>query len=330
MQKFSDTVSTTNGAALEVLTSATVAVYLAGTNTLASIFSDNGVTSKANPFLSSSTGRIEFYAADGRYTLSISKAGYTTVTVADILLEDPDGIDDDLDGVTISNSTLTGCTLEGSVIESVASVEFDTATPGAGGVGVMTWNPDEETLDLGLDANVTLQVGQEIVYHVSNNTGSAIPNGAAVRANGTTGNSGKILIALAQADGTLPAKTFMGIATESIGTGTAGFVTHFGKVRGIQTNGANYGETWADGDILYVSQTTPGALTNVQPTASGGDVVTAAIVIHAHPSNGTLFVRPTFDSHGADVVRFVPVSGPTTDVQAAIRDLQARVTALEP
>jgi hypothetical protein len=322
MQKYSDTVATNNGATLEILGNASVTVYLAGTESLATIYSDNGTTPQANPFTADFNGRMAFYAADGRYDIRITKFGYAPVVLSDVLFEDPDNIDDDLDDITISNSLLVDCTLVGAEIDSVGELEFS-ATPSTGGVRKLTWNPDEETLDLGLDANVTLQLGQEIVYHVTNSTGSSIPNGAAVAAIGTTGNSGKILVGLAIANGAAPSKTIIGLATETISTGTQGFVTHFGKVRGIQTNGANYGEVWADGDILYASQTTPGALTKTQPVANGGDVVTLAIVIHAHPSNGTLFVRPTFDSHSASVVRYVPASGPTTNVETALRALEA-------
>lgn len=56
---------------------------------LATIYSDNGVTVAANPLTSSATGDYEYYAADGRYTETIVKAGRDTVTISDILLEDP-------------------------------------------------------------------------------------------------------------------------------------------------------------------------------------------------------------------------------------------------
>lgn len=56
---------------------------------LATIYSDNGVTEAANPLTSSATGYYEYYAADGRYTETIVKAGRDTVTLSDILLEDP-------------------------------------------------------------------------------------------------------------------------------------------------------------------------------------------------------------------------------------------------
>jgi hypothetical protein len=56
---------------------------------LATIYSDNGVTEADNPLTTGATGEYEYYAADGRYTETIVKAGRDTVTISDILLEDP-------------------------------------------------------------------------------------------------------------------------------------------------------------------------------------------------------------------------------------------------
>jgi hypothetical protein len=63
-------------------------VYIAGTLGAATLFSDNGVTPLANPFLSSTTGRIDFYAANGRYDVVVSKVGFLSVTISDIELDD--------------------------------------------------------------------------------------------------------------------------------------------------------------------------------------------------------------------------------------------------
>lgn len=69
--------------------SATVTVFLSGTNTLASLFQDNIGTVKANPFTADSTGHAFFYAANGRYDVQLSGTGIATpFTFADILLFD--------------------------------------------------------------------------------------------------------------------------------------------------------------------------------------------------------------------------------------------------
>jgi hypothetical protein len=60
---------------------ATVSVFISGTTTPAILYSDNGVTVKANPFLTShatnSPGAYDFYATDGVYDLVFTKAGYS-------------------------------------------------------------------------------------------------------------------------------------------------------------------------------------------------------------------------------------------------------------
>jgi hypothetical protein len=152
--------------------------------------------------------------------------------------------------------------------------------------GDLSWNTIEGTLDLGLNGgDVILQIGQEVHYRVTNQSGVSIPNGSLVAFAGTTGNSGKLLVELY--DGTQPSKFVVGLATETIDNGSNGYVTHFGKVRGIQTNGVNYGETWVDGDELYPDAS---GLTNILPEAPNPKQP-VAVVVNSHGSNGELFVR---------------------------------------
>ena len=80
--------TTSTSSTLMVLSNATCTVYVAGTSTAATLYSDNGITPLANPFLSSSTGQVAFYAANGLYDLVVSKIGYLTVTISAIELDD--------------------------------------------------------------------------------------------------------------------------------------------------------------------------------------------------------------------------------------------------
>ena len=169
-------------------------------------------------------------------------------------------------------------------------VGFDTTNVTAPSAGQMAWNIDESTIDVGLNG-ATLQIGQEQVVRVRNATGSTIVNGTAVMATGTVGASGRITVAPANINSS-NYKMILGIVTESIAAGADGFCTVFGKVRGIQTNGANYGETWIDGDVIYVKDSDGGALTKVVPTGTQAKLP-IAIVINSHAVNGTLFVRVT-------------------------------------
>jgi hypothetical protein len=159
--------------------------------------------------------------------------------------------------------------------------------------GSMYWNTSDRTLDLIMrGGNVIQQIGEEQYYTVRNATGTVIPDGTPVYASGVTAGSGRIEAAPAIADGSIDELRFLGLTTENINNGINGYVTSFGYVRGLDTRGDPYGETWAVGDIIYVSPTTPGALTNIRPTAPNLTIVVAIVIIR-NQTQGVLFVRPT-------------------------------------
>lgn len=91
MQRYINFLASTvtgSNSTLQVLSLATCTVYVSGTMAAATLYSDNGVTPQANPFLSTSTGQVSFYAANGLYDLVVTKAGYETVTISAIELDD--------------------------------------------------------------------------------------------------------------------------------------------------------------------------------------------------------------------------------------------------
>ena len=172
-------------------------------------------------------------------------------------------------------------------------VEFDQTPTGTAGVGVMRWNDSDGTVDLGLKGgNVTLQVGQEQVLRVVNKTATNInlleANYQAVRVTGAQGQRLKVDLAQAIND-TLSAET-IGLVTETINNNQEGFITTSGLVRGINTTGSLQGETWADGDILYLSPTTAGNATKVKPVAPN-HLIILGYVIRAHITQGSIFVK---------------------------------------
>ena len=117
-------------------------------------------------------------------------------------------------------------------------IELDQSPTGSAGVGIIRWNNDDGTAEIGLKGgNVTLQIGQEQLYEVRNQTGSQILNGTAVYASGVTAGSGRITAAPYTADGNEDEYRFLGLATEDIYNGVNGFVTNFGYVRGLDTRG---------------------------------------------------------------------------------------------
>lgn len=83
MQKYQDSIVNPDGTALQGVT-VRVQTYPGAVD--ATIYSDDGVTTKTNPMTTDSLGSFSFYAADGRYQLVISGPGITARTVTDILL----------------------------------------------------------------------------------------------------------------------------------------------------------------------------------------------------------------------------------------------------
>ena len=87
--------------------SPTVTVYDSGTAVISSLFDDDGVTPKANPFTGPSTGLVYFYAADGKYDVQVTGgtpdlgAGYTW---ASVLLDDTLGLSSGGGGITTLNA----------------------------------------------------------------------------------------------------------------------------------------------------------------------------------------------------------------------------------
>ena len=156
-------------------------------------------------------------------------------------------------------------------------------TGGSGSQGTLSWNTDEETVDI-IQNGATLQVGQEVQVHVKNQTGSTITDGTPVYVTGTLGSSGRLTVAPMIADGTIQAKYFLGITTEDIPNGEDGKVTTFGKIRGLDTT------AYSEGQTLYVSASTAGAFQTTAPVAPNLDLE-VAIVINVSANNGTIFVR---------------------------------------
>jgi len=159
--------------------------------------------------------------------------------------------------------------------------------------GSVVWNDTDGTLDLKLKGgNVTLQIGQEQVSRVVNKTATNITllesNYQAVRVTGAQGQRLKVDLALATSD-LLSAET-IGLVTETIANNQEGFITTSGLIRGINTTGSLQSETWADGDVLYLSPTTAGNITKVKPTAPNHMVI-IGYVVHAHVNQGTIFVK---------------------------------------
>jgi hypothetical protein len=177
---------------------------------------------------------------------------------------------------------------------TVDLLDFDLAATETVGTGQLAWNADEGTLELGKLNGVSNYMGAETMVLCRNNSNTvAIPKGTAVMFVGTVGNSGRLKVAPMVANGTLPGYVFLGVTAQSIAGASDGYVTEFGKIRGINTS------AYVDGDILWCNPAVAGGFTTTEPQAPNLKLAVAAVINAAN--NGSIFVRATTGSRLQDL-----------------------------
>jgi hypothetical protein len=240
----------------------------------------------ANPTIVLLAGQIVYLEQTGTYKIG---DGVTQLSVLSFL-----GISSETQ--TLQNVTDLGSTTTNAIDTAGITtdyVQLDLTAVNTNAVGKLIWNNTDGTLDLGLKGgNVTLQIGQETVARVVNKTGTNITllesNYQAVRVTGAIGQRPKVDLALANND--LNSATTLGLVTETILNNAEGFINTSGQVREINTTGSLQGETWLDGDILYLSGTVAGQITNIKPFAPIHTVI-IGFVEYAHAIHGKIFVK---------------------------------------
>jgi hypothetical protein len=85
MQKYFNSLIDSRGNAIEGVS---VRVYVAGSQTLASLYSDDGVTPTTNPQITDALGYFSFYVITGNYDFKISGPHVSTYWVRDVLISD--------------------------------------------------------------------------------------------------------------------------------------------------------------------------------------------------------------------------------------------------
>jgi len=158
-----------------------------------------------------------------------------------------------------------GSTIQGSVptIDDNGKIladafAFDTTPTTTGGTGVIIWDSTESAPSVGFNANVLGKLGVDSHVQVYNQTGSTIAKRKVVRQSGSSGT--KLKVDLALADGDANSATTIGITAESISNNSSGFIITAGLLTGVDTI------AFTEGDVLWLSATSSGDITNVRPT----------------------------------------------------------------
>ena len=215
----------------------------------------------------------------------------------DLLQTDVTDLQSDVSSLETNKVPYTGATGNVDLGEyelKAGQLSLDTSPTGTAAVGTTRWNDSigssETTLKGG---SVILKNGVDLVARVVNkvtpNTTLTKAAYQAVRISGAQGQ--RLAVALAQANNDTNSADTIGVVTETIATNQEGFIMTVGNLEEINTTGSLQGETWADGDVLYLSPTTAGAITNVKPTGATGHIVVIGYVEYAHAIHGKIYVK---------------------------------------
>ena len=130
--------------------------------------------------------------------------------------------------------------------------------------------------------NNAVRIGQQLQQQVRNSTGSTITKGQVVYISGSTGQIGNIILAQANSYTT---SQVIGVANQDIGNNTNGYVITQGLVEDVNTNG------FTAGAQIYLSATTPGALTQTEPSTPNY-AVHMGVCLYANNVHGKLWINP--------------------------------------
>jgi hypothetical protein len=145
-----------------------------------------------------------------------------------------------------------------------------------------------------VDGTGSLQLNSNLTLCNNPNTlnNGILRKGTVVFVSGSTGNRPAITRAVASGE-TSSARTF-GIVIDDIAVNANGYVLSFGQISDLDTRtNATYPfttNTLADGDVIYLSPTNAGYVTNVKPSAPN-HMVYLGTVIRTHPTLGDIDYR---------------------------------------
>lgn len=239
-------------------------------------------------------------ATSGDYDDLINKPTIPTNT-SDLVNDGENGVDPFITAADIPPVTgfvpYTGATQDVNLGEfelKAGQLTLDTTPTGTAAVATTQWNDTAGVSQTTLKGGtVALKNGVDLVARVVN---KVTPNATLLRANYTavriSGAQGqRLAVAYAQANNDNNSADTLGLVYEDIATNQEGFIMTMGQFEEINTTGSLQGETWADGDVLYLSPTTAGRITNIKPTGLTGHIVVMGYVEYAHANHGKIYVK---------------------------------------
>ena len=182
-------------------------------------------------------------------------------------------------GKLIQNSIVT--VSDAGAISGVIQENFTPVTAPAYAEGRVFYDTDAKTLCYYNDnTQMTVNIGQENIVRVRNQTGANLTNGTVVYINGATGNTPTVAKAIATSFATAD---IIGVLTTNIADNGFGYATTTGLVNGIDTS------AFTEGDAVFLSATTAGTFTATEPSRPNYSIQ-VGVILRANPSVGTLLV----------------------------------------
>ena len=123
---------------------------------------------------------------------------------------------------------------------------------------------------------------ESVNIHVRNSTGSMIPKGSAVYISGATGQMPTVTLAKADSEST-SSKT-LGLISANLNNNANGYAINIGRLAQLDTS------MFGDGDTLWLSATTAGAIVNTAPTQPN-HAVFIGYCAYSQNNNGILIVN---------------------------------------
>ena len=234
-------------------------------------------TSRARTSLSAGTG-ISYDSGTGVITNSSPSLGGDVVGPASAT-DNAIARFDTTTGKLIQNSIVTVSDI--GAISGVIAENFTPVTAPTYQEGKVFYDTDAKTLAYYNDnSQMTVNIGQENIVRVRNQTGATIPDGTVVYINGATGNTPTIAKAIATSFATAD---IIGVTTTTIANNDFGYATINGLVNGLDTS------AFTEGDAVFLSATTAGTYTTTEPTRPNYSIQ-VGVILRANPSVGTLLV----------------------------------------
>ena len=243
-----------------------------------------------NGFVFTMSGGSVTFDDDGglKYGADYS-SGYTAQSIPDVAWVTGQTVGQFLKLDQTTQQTVTGGTpifQEGIILETGGTAQLITGHTR----GFIFYDCDYQTVSAQIGSETTLQLGQEMIRWVYNNTPSSISDGSLVYVTGVYSGASvnTVTIDLAIATGVTQASV-IGMTTQTIPSGDFGFITTQGNVNGLNTvDGVYSGMTV--GDELYLSPTVAGGVTNIPPVSPNINVNLGRLLTK-DATDGKIFVN---------------------------------------